>query len=243
MRYFVVMCCLWVASVALADTLVERLAHHGLKPPTFDEVHRQYLGLAANESGLRSVPDQDGIFQSLSRRARNPDSSIDITKLMIQMMLNSPRTFPIDSPWRAVYQRKKKLKFLDKHRTPRNAWSIQLDLTCQRPEAWPYKTWDVARCFAMVDSTRDLLLGKTKTRCTNKGRVSTWGSSEDVLKRKIKELGWLEVTCDRVGPMVPGNTLDCDALRGEAAKSKEGRRQLSNTPECAKNLFYYWGMP
>lgn len=205
--------------------------------PTFEEVHTQFMRLTANESGFISVPDQDGILQSMSIRARKPDGTLDLPGVLLRMTKHSPRTFPPGSRFRTLISTKR-LRYLDRTRNYHNKWASTLTLDCAPPSAWDEKRhrWAVVeeRCKRLVETTRKLLTGEDPGQC--KGNPDTWGSAADVSKRHIRKMGWQEVKCDR-----RRTAVDCDALRRAAATTKEGRRRLANSTECARNTYWDWG--
>jgi hypothetical protein len=228
MRLLTLAFCLLITVVCLAQPAA----------PSFEQVHEQTLRILGNEAGVGArLPDADGIIRSLTSHARNPDRTIDLPRLMSRMVRHSTRTFPLDSEWRSLVGGKR-LAELDKLRTPRNAWSSQLTLSCERPAAWDVSVegvWKPERCFALVDITKGLLTGKIRSRCS--GTPHTWGSEADVEKRNIRNK-MREIFCDRPRTWVPGNTVDCPALRAD--RSKAGRRLLANHRECARNTFWRW---
>ncbi len=232
MRLLTLVFLLLITTVCLADAL---------RPgaPTFEQVLERMVCILGNEAGVGArLPDADGISRSLTSHARRPDGSIDLQRLMSRMVRHSTRTFPLDSPWRVLVG-PKRLRELDSLRTPRNAWSSQLTLSCERPAAWNVAVegkWKPERCFALVDITKALLTGKIRSRCS--GTPHTWGSEADVEKRNIRNK-MQEIFCDRPRSWVPGNTVDCPALRAD--RSLEGRRMLANNRECARNTFWRWG--
>lgn len=225
---FILALCLWITAVCQADRLV------GDGRDLFEQAHEQLLRISYNEAG-KSHPDADGILSALAAKARDAEGPIVLELLMIRMIRHSPRTFPIDSSWRAHYGRPKRLRHMDKLRTPRNAWSSALKLDCGQPPNYPYKRWDREGCFELVDYTRKLLRGKIQSRCRE--TPTTWGSCVDVDKLPATS-SLHEVSCDHIRPWVPGNVVDCKALRADC--TLEGRRRLVNTPQCAQNTFLSW---
>lgn len=224
-----------VFAFALVTLLAAGTVLAELRAPTFTEVHLAVVRLVRNEAG-NSVPDADGIVRAMAVRARNPDRSINLGKLMDRMVRHSPRTFPLDSPWRVLVG-PKRLRYVDKLRTQRNRWSSAMTLDCARPEGWlSHERWSTEACFVLVDAVRSLLRGEMRSRCD--GQPHTWGSLADVAKRQIRTR-WTEITCDRWRARVPGNSLDCHALRAQAT-NREGRRALLNSTECARNTFWRW---
>lgn len=205
---------------------------------TFKDVHEALVRLTANEAGTDSESDADGIFRSITARCWR-GGKLDLDCTMSRFVRHSTRTFPIDSHWR-VLVKPTRLRFLDKLRTPRNAWTSALTLECHRPTQWnDVKPWSVENCFNLVDTTRDLLTGKKRSQC--KRTPFTWGNAVDLGREQAKAKGWVEVICDRYRARVPGNTVDCVALRAAATPDNpEGRKQLANTRECAKNTFLIW---
>lgn len=252
---FLLMVLLLESTIAFANagSLAEELRAVGLEPPTFDEVHEQFFGLVWNEAGANSLPDADGILRTLtSRRSprvpglRDENGKLDMgdpevrAKFLIRAINHSPRTFAIDSPWRATYRSPKRLRFLDRLRTPRNSVTNAITLDCAKPLTWdkayPGLEWSIEKCFAMVDATRKLLKDEIRSRCDDDPH--TWGSEVDVEKRREKMKGWIEVTCDRPRARVPGNTLSCPDLRAD--RTKGWRTRLANSTECARNRFWSW---
>lgn len=232
---------------ANAGSLAEKLHAVGLEPATFEQVHQRFFSLVWNEAGKNSLPDADGILRSLAAskgsrgaKARFEDGTINMPLLMIRMMNHSPRTFAIDSPWRVTYRNQKRLRWLDKLRTPRNSVTNIMTLDCAEPPTWdkayPTLDWNIEACFEMVDYTQKLLKGEIRSRCDDDPH--TWGSNVDIEKRRHRMKGWTEVICDRPRARVPGNTLSCPDLRAD--RSKKGRNALANSTECARNTFWSW---
>ncbi len=219
---------LWAASAWAAP----------LARATFEEVHAALVRLTANEAGTNSPSDADGIFRSITARCWR-DKELDLDCTMSRLVRHSTRTFPIDSPWR-VLVKPTRLRFLDKLRTPRNAWTSALTLDCMEPPNWSKaQTWSVDTCLSMVDEIKGLLTGKKRSQC--KRTPFTWGSYVDLDRKQAKAQGWDEVICDRYRARVPGNTVDCVAMRAAAVPSNpEARHLLAKTRECAKNTFLVW---
>lgn len=244
--------CLCGAALALAlpvladrDALPARVAAGRFPVPTFADVHRAFVRICGNESGMKSLADQDGILQSLlngggggrreGRRYRGQGYGLDYTKLMRRMTRHSKRTFPPDSKFLLLTQPMRAR--LARRQTRLNKWTSTLELDCRQPAGWPkYKLDGVTpmlpwrnfeeRCRLLVETTRRVLQGKVESYCD--GRPVTWGSEQDITKPDgAIAKGWTEVHCDRP----PDTPETC----GEKTKL-----ELWNGTTCARNTFWTW---
>jgi len=220
-----------------------RLAALKIPTPTFDDVHERFVAIVVNESGFKSVADQDGILQSLlhggggrkhDRRYRGQGYGLDYTKLMRQMARHSKRTFPANSRFLTLTMAQR-LR-LARRQTRLNRWTSTLKLDCSDPSGWPEKkpdgtpmlSWRLfrERCQRLVETTRAVLQGKVQSYCD--GRPTTWGSIWDIRKPGgALDRGWTEVHCDRP----PDNPETCEQLT---------KLELWNSKTCARNTFWTW---
>lgn len=233
----------------LAEVVPAELASSRYPTPTFKELHEQYAHVCANESGLLSVPDQDGILQSLlyrgggrkaGRKRKGQGYGLDYTLLMRQMLRHSKRTFPLNSRFLVATAARK--EWIEKRRTRLNRWTSTIKLDCSEPEGWPESKLDGTpmlpwrvfedRCKGFIRSTRAVLQGKVKSHCT--GQPTTWGSVQDIIKKGgALEKGWAEIYCDRP----PSTPVECDVLR---YGGQELRAKLWSSKTCARNTFWSW---
>lgn len=216
-------------------TIPARVAAGKVRSPTFAEVHRQYMRIVVNESGFKSMPDQDGILRTLirggggrlaGRRKRGQGFGLDYTRLMRMMVRHSGRTFPVGSrylqllaPW--------KLRRIARLRTKQNAWTSTLELDCAQPSGWDesaFHTWRgyLTRCALVAQTTLRFLRGVEQSHC--EADPTTWGSHKDKVRPNGPiDRGWNQIFCDRVDA--------CEAL---------SRQELLNSTQCARNTFWSW---
>jgi len=244
---FMLLCFGGAAFSVRAEQVPARLAAAVMPVPTFDDVHRAYMRIVVNESGFKSLADQDGILQALlwrgggrkaGRRGYGYGWGLDYRSLMKRMIAHSRRTFPPDSKFLTVTH-VQRLR-LEKRQTRRNRWTSTLQLDCSEPEGWPEMKRDGSRrmdpwrshygkrCRLVVETTRAFLQGRMETHCD--GDPTTWGSVSDIYRPGgAHDNDWLEISCDRPHPKNPD--YDCDKLT---------RQQLLNSKFCAKNHFWTW---
>lgn len=239
--------CAALVAPAAADrqAISAKLAAAKFPVPTFREVHERFNAICANESGFRSLPDQDGILQALlnsggggrkaGRNKRGQGYGLDYTRLMRRMARHSMRTFPAGSKFLMLTDAQR--EWLRGRQTRLNRWTSTLKLDCSQPAGWPRhqldgKTpmlpWRVYedRCKALVESTAEVLKGRVRSYCD--GRPTTWGNERDV-QRKGGPLdqGWAEIHCDRP----PDSPEVCGELT---------RLELWKRSTCARNTFWTW---
>jgi hypothetical protein len=230
-----------------AEGLPAWLAAGRMPIPTFAEIHRAFTRICANESGFKSLADQDGILQSLlyagggrreGRTLRGQGYGLDYRKLMKRMARHSRRTFPTDSKFLMMSGKQRML--LARRQTRQNKWTSTMQLDCSQPEGWPelkkdgsrrmdpWKSHYGKRCQVLVETTRAFLKGRIKSYCD--GRPTTWGSKPDIYRPGgAHDEGWLEIHCDRPNPDNPDE--DCDELE---------KPDLLNSTTCARNHFWTW---
>lgn len=231
-------------AVARAESVPAHLASRVFPTPTFADVHERFMAIAANESGFKSIADQDGILRALlhggggrraGRHGRGQGYGLDYTKLMRQMARHSKRTFPANSQFLLLTTAQR--TWLTKRQTRQNKWASTLKLDCSEPEGWPEKKRDGSpmvswrygfrkRCLKLVETTRLVLQGRVRSYCD--GQPTTWGSVPDIRRPGgALDQGWVEVHCDRP----PDSPETCEEL---------SRQELLNSTTCARNTFWTW---
>jgi hypothetical protein len=234
--------------VVPAQAKVPAWAAAGKVPtPTFSDIHLAYMRIVVNESGFKSLADQDGILQAMlwngggrkaGRNRHGQGYGLDYTRLMKRMASHSKRTFPPHSKFLLKTSAERAL--LVKRQTRLNKWTSTLQLDCSEPEGWPKKKLDGVtsmdpwgsnygkRCRLVVETTRAFLKGKYESFCTDE--PTTWGSVPDIYRPGgPRDGGWLEIHCDRPNPKNPDE--DCNQLT---------KAELRNSKTCAKNHFWTW---
>ena len=236
----------WVYADLASGQVSAKLASAELPTPTFDELHRAFVRISANESGFFSLPDQDGILRAMlfgggggrkaSRNQKGQGYGLDYAKLMRRMARHSKRTFPADSKFLLMTDARR--VSLQERQTRLNKWTSTLQLDCQEPAGWPKTTpsgeammsWPLVyqeRCELLVRTTRQVLKGRVKSFCD--GQPTTWGSERDITQPGgALDKGWTEIHCDRP-PMDP---VSC------AQKTK--LEIWTSTSGCARNTFWTW---
>jgi len=230
-------------SVVQAESVSARLAAMKFPMPTFNELHEQFVHVCGNESGMKSLADQDGILQSLlhggggrksGRGNRGQGYGLDYTRLMRQMAKHSKRTFPPHSKFLLLTAPQR--AWLVKRRTRLNRWASTLKLDYSEPSGWPEKMLDGTammpwrffqeRCKGLIRSTRAILKGQVRSHCD--GRPTTWGSLWDIQKPEgAIAKGWKQIHCD----WPPDTPLTC-GLKTKLEKW--------NGTTCARNTFWTW---
>jgi len=250
MRKLIIALCLCGVSALLslpvsADPKVvpARLAALKFPTPTFDDLHERFVAIVVNESGFKSIADQDGMLQALlhggggrksGRRYRGQGYGLDYTKLMRQMARHSKRTFPVNSKFLMLTAPQR--AWLGKRQTRLNKWTSTLKLDCSEPTGWPKEKPDgtpmlpwryfTERCQLLIETTRAILKGRVHSFCD--GRPTTWGSIWDIERPGgALDRGWTEVHCDRP----PDNPETC---------GQKTKLELWNGTTCARNTFWTW---
>lgn len=247
-------------SVALAATAVHAdrgtisaalAASKSVAAVTFREVHEAYVRVVANESGFRSVADQEGILAAQlasgggrvkSRAGAGTGFGLDYRRLMASIVAHSPRTFPTGSEFLRMLSPARVAR-AERQRTYQNRWTSTLKLDCSKPALWdevrsgPWLGY-AKRCPALVKATERMLQGQVERYCN--GSIDTWGSFQD-RKRKGGPIdqGWPERLCDRppAGPPDPP-TEKCWMLREQRYQDPLANQQLINSTNCALNHFF-----
>jgi len=250
MRWSILLAFLLLGTAAAhvhAEGISARVASAIMPVPTFADVHRAYMRIAVNESGFRSLADQDGILQALlwngggRKKGRNKKGhgyGLDYRLFMKRMASHSTRTFPSNSKFLVMTSAERSL--LKGQQTRQNRWTSTLQLDCSEPKGWPQKKLDGSRrmdpwkshygkrCQLVVETTRAFLKGRMRSYCDN--QPTTWGSKPDIYRPGgPHENGWLEIHCDR--PNLENPDEDCNML---------SRAELLNSTTCARNYFWSW---
>jgi hypothetical protein len=230
-----------------AEQISARLASAVMPFPTFAELHRAYVRIVVNESGFKSIADQDGILKALlwrgggrkaGRRGRGKGYGLDYRRLMRRMASHSKRTFPVNSRFLVFTPAQRAA--LARRQTRQNKWTSTMQLDCSRPVGWPKLKRDGSRrmdpwrshygkrCQLVVETTRAFLQGRLASYCD--GRPTTWGSVPDIYRSGgAHDNDWLEIICDRPNPDDPDE--DCGTLT---------KAELLNSITCARNTFWSW---
>lgn len=189
---------------------------------TLEIAQAALLRLVVNESGWESLPDADGIFQSVTRGARERNGRLNLSRMVMRIAAHSPRTFPAGSQFLDRADIRERLE--KNGQSVRHRWTSSLRLDCSEPADWQYDVpWSVYedKCKRTVVIIRSLLAGKIKTQCNDE--PMTWGNDADVQRPGGPiDLKWREVFCDSA------------ACRGLEQAERE---KLSG---CAANRFWTW---
>jgi len=218
MRIVNIICAVLVGTM-IATSALGRETFAG--PVPFAAAHLAYARIVANESGMSSESDADGILQAMLYPRNKAGKGLSTVKLMRRMVAHSPRTFPENDlylPLGVAYVR-----------SVQNRWTSTLNLQCDEPVLWPMSTaaWNTVykkNCIALMKLTRQYMLGKKPTRCT--GQPTTWGNEADSRRRGGPiDRGWTEIFCDQ-------------DQSGSCKNSNRASMMLS--PLCSQNRFWSW---
>jgi len=211
-----------IAVVVLFIVMQQPMRSASANEVTFETAHAALLRLIVNESGWESLPDADGIFQSVTRDAREQNGRINLSRMVMRIAAHSPRTFPAGSRF---IDRADIIARLEKNgQSVRHRWTSSLRLDCSEPNDWPYDVpWSVYadKCKRTVVIIRSLLAGEIKTQCNDE--PMTWGNDAYMIRPGGPiDLKWREVFCDSA------------ACRGLEQAERIKLR------ECAANRFWNW---
>jgi len=211
-------------TVAVVFGLVASVAHGRptlVGPIPFSAVHLAYARVVANESGMDSSPDADGILQALLYPRNQVGTKLDNVRLMSRMVAHSPRTFPASAPYLPIG-----IKY---EQSQQNLWTSTLTLDCAQPANWHLSDADwrftyAPACRRLMLRTKQYLLGQNRTWC--RGRPTTWGSEADMYRPGGPiERGWTEIVCDHT---------ESDTCRRFSSEER------ATSPSCTRNRFWTW---